>query len=326
MAPENVTIEGSVTATTDSLVNIDVQSEGEVVVLGDIATVTLRNELFKRFSELTKGIDFNSGSSDGEVSGDMELNTSLGGVELMDDTLIVFRDQDVHINVDDGVSYPEKTIAVWGGNIYLDSNLTGANHTGLIAFKNVDGEGGHVYINGDPTDLVDVNIFAEASLFSYSPDRGYTSVGSSAWSGSEDRFQLLISQLFFKGSIASPNTLWGSSQETYDSLGYYVLGDGQSTLDSGIASEYDLNRLREFTVCWIQTDILGNAYDYDGDGDTTDPATGEADVGDVEPCAGGERSANIDSTSNTPVYFEYSPPPSSLPILGEFGNASVDVF
>lgn len=314
--PENVGISGSVTSSTDSGIDIESVSSGDVVVLGDVATASLRNELFKRFSELTKGITPASSGSDGEVSGALELNESLGGIELLDGTLLYFKDQDVHVS--QSSDHAPKTIVVWGGNVYVDSDLS---DVGIVAFQNASGEGGHVYIGSDVIDVVEVNIFADHAVSSYDFSRGFDANGFADWLGSNDRAELLKHQLYFKGNIVSLNTLYGSDESLSPN---YILANGQTSSDLALAKEYDLNRLREFSLCWIQVDILGNPVDYDGDGSTE--SAGDPDLDDVEPCAGAQRSSNIDSSSNVPVYFEYSPPSSELPILGESEAGRVDVF
>ena len=58
---------------------------------------------------------------------------------------------------------------------------------------------------------------------------------------------------YIKGSIVSRNTIGGVFIEDDD----YSLGDGTTTTFLATATEYDLNKLREFRMCY-PTDASGN--------------------------------------------------------------------
>lgn len=314
---ENITVSGSVTSTTGQATDVSTVSGDDIVVIGDIATIAVRNELFRRFSEYTKGVTPESGSSahvQKDVSGNFK-DKSGKAVELLDGKMLYFKDVDEVKIEADGMDEP--VIVNYGGDIFIDTNLT---NVGLVAFKNSDGEGGNIYIHVDITDLENVYVFAEGSVFSYSPDYDFTDEGYMDWGDSDTRAYELINQLFWKGSLVSQNTIFGAESG--------ILPDGTEA-SVAEATEYDLNELREFTLCWKQIDVGGAPVDYDEDGETHD-GEGNPDLGDVEDCPGAERSMNISDPTldyyNAPAYFEYTPPPSDLSLLGESQAGSLNVF
>lgn len=304
---EDVTISGSITSVTGEKTEISENSGGEVVVLGDISTLSIRNELFKRFSEMVKG-----------VTADED------GTELWDGRLVYYNG--VNISDDDVANaHPDaEVVVVWGGNIFLTNNSPStAGSKGYVAFKNSADKGGIVYIDAEITFLENIHIFAERSVFSYFAGLSFTSDGRPAWGSVEYRSDILKNQLYFKGNIVSgENTIYGAS------VSPYVLGDGSTTTNELEALDYDLNELRQFSMCWIQVDILGSPQDTANDTDTSpyesDGVTPDSD--DIETCYGAIRSASLDVNDNTPVYFDYTPPPSDLPLLGGSQSGAINVF
>ena len=302
---EELVVDGAVTSITAGQTGL-LESD-EVVVLGDITTIALRNELYERMSSLTKGVSpFYYG---GTVKDDM---TSSQAVELLDGDLLYFEGGDVVFESLDS-TYDQKTIVVENGDVYLDDDFLGDNAVGIMVFN------GNVYIHPDVTTVLNVNLYTDGSVISYDGDAanldwpGYDGVADQLtnWS-QEDRTSLLKHQLAWVGSIVSQNTIRGAE--------YQVAPDG-STVAMDVAREYDLNDLRMFTLCWVATDLAGVPIDQDGDLTYLD---GDGpDYGDMEDCPGFNRSSylsdgggDLSLADNEPFHLKYAPTPSGLPILG----------
>jgi hypothetical protein len=143
---ENLGISGSVTSMTGEVTGAS--ADTDVVVIGDIATITVCNELFRRFSEYTKGVTPPwSGGGKAIVKGNFE-DDSGKGVELLDGKMLYYKDVDeVKIQADGST---EKTIVVYGGNIFIETDLT---DVGLVAFKDYEGYGGNIFIQNNVINL-----------------------------------------------------------------------------------------------------------------------------------------------------------------------------
>lgn len=308
----------------------------EVVVIGDVSTATLRNELFQRFSQLTKGIEPMEGDTDdNQVTGALE--PSYNADLLLEDSMIYFVGDTLIQDITD--SYDEKTIVIVGGDVFLNSNIMGDSALGIVVFKNTQGEGGNVYINPNVTDLVNVNIYADGSILSYTGEdndlelEGYDGSQEELveWMDLAQRRDVLRHQLYLAGSVISQNTIGGYPDESTEAA---VLPDGSTTDDELMAREYDLNDLREFVLCWKEVDDFGVPVDQDGDGVYEDE-NGNPDFGDMESCASYVRSivleseagsSDIEDLANQPIYIKYTPPPASLPLLGGSQAGSVSVY
>jgi len=305
-------ISGSITSMTAA----DTLAEDSTVeVVGDeFDTQTLRNQLYQRLTEYTKGAQ--PGSSDVTISEDMSASN---GAVLMNGDLI-YTEQDVIIE-DIDESYDEVTIATSGGNIFVDSNLMAEEATGLIAFKDSNGEGGNIYIHPDVTGIV-ANIYADGGLYSYDGDRENLTRpdylgNANALTGwdANTRQEALNNQLGLRGSLISKNTLGGA-----DDLSNLVMPNGEETNDVLLATDSSLSDLREFVLCWIQTNEDGTPYDSDADGNEGYVGD-ELDYGDMEECEDTERTELLDYTgvleddNHTPFYVEYQPPSSTLPVF-----------
>ncbi|KKT75278.1 MAG: hypothetical protein UW70_C0036G0002 [Candidatus Peregrinibacteria bacterium GW2011_GWA2_44_7] len=313
-------IEGSITSlTADQTLDEDT----DLVVIGDLSTREVRNELFKRFSELTKGVEPYQGDfSTNTLTAD--LQPSSNAVSLLNSTLLYFKgDTRIHnLNAD----YAAKTLVVVGGDVFIDDDLIGTKPFGLIVFKDSEGNGGNVYIHSEVMDL-NINLFADGSLLRYAGDP--TALTKSDYLNRtnqlmpwdlEERREILTQQLYIGGSIISQNTIGGNDGS--------ILPDGSETTDPYIAREYDLNDASEFVNCWVETDISGIPVDQDADGQYEED-DGTPDLGDMARCPAYGLSQNLEDTgdlessSNEPFHLKYIPPPSTLPILG--GSSAVGI-
>lgn len=302
-------ISGSVTTAESIDEDFNIENAG-----GDLDTKEIRSQLYQRLKLLTKGVQISDG---GTISGNMEAD---GGASLMSGSLLYFTGDVVLEDLD--VDYDEVTIGVIG-DVYIDSNILGEESVGIVVFRDSDGEGGNVYIHPDVTDLINLNVFADGGVYSYDGDRD--SIGKPDYLGNPNvlsdwdyntRLATLDNQLAWIGSLIADVTLTG----TLDSSNMF-LPNGESTNDRLLAAESCLMDLREFVLCWVQTDEYGTSVDVDGDGNYGFNADGSLDYGDMEECENAERSTSLDYTgdleldNHTPFYFEYRPPSATLPVF-----------
>jgi subtilase family serine protease len=354
---------GTITSTTGEdtgLVDSTGVSEGEIDVLSDLGTTSIRNVLHKRFVDLTRGVGSPGG---GEIGDDLEpywadFDDGEYLLKYRDDAGnnkygLVYFDDDVHITaVDD--EYAQKTIVVEGGDVFLDTNLSGYNTLGIVVLKDSNGEGGNLYIHGDVTTLEKLNVYVDGSVLSYVGDTdeeiedyldqdGYDGrsnelmnwdeIGSLSWM--ESRYVVLGNQLYWSGSLISSNTIGGVLDET---TGVDPAGDAVSSI---VAIEYDLHYLRHFVPCWIEVDGDGIPVDTDGDGDYLDGDLPDYQD-DLEECDSFERSISddvirpndggdgadivlLEDADNEPFILNYIPPPTNLPLLGEVKGESLSI-
>jgi len=165
----------------------------------------------------------------------------------------------------------------------------------------------------------------------------------------------LINQLYISGSLVSLNTVFGADPPANSSRQLPSASLNPNSISSlppsrDLAAVYDLNHAREYTLCWRAVSELSsgipnaspsleaNAYDYDGSGNVSsfrvsdgDPSGPDVnyplDDGDVYPCPNALRSSTLQARENPangdgyndynqPLYIEYIPPPSTLPVIG----------
>lgn len=303
-------ISGSVTTAESLAEDFVIENVG-----GDLDTKEIRDQLYQRLKLLSKGAQPNGG---GTISGDMEAS---GGSSLMGGDLLYFTGDVVLEDLD--VNYDEVTIGVIGGDVYIDSDILGEASVGITVFRNSSGKGGNVYINPDVKDLVNLNVFADGGVYSYDGDRDSISKPDylenpdvlSDWDYTA-RQATLNNQLAWMGSLIADVTLTG----TLDPSNMF-LPNGETTSDRLLAAESCLLDLREFVLCWVQTDEYGTSLDVDGDGNYGFNADGTLDYGDMEECEGAGRAASLDYTgdleedNHTPFYFEYRSPSATLPVF-----------
>ncbi len=290
---EAMTLLGSINSSISEQDVISSDTSG-VSILGAANYVNLRNDLYSQVARLIR----NQTPTTPTICG--ILNSSMAPINystcrttsitsLMSNTLF-YANSDVYVQ--GSTSFSDKTLVVDGADVYISGNVYGGK-LGIIAFSQ-NGRGGNVYIDPGVTDLY-VNIFADGTVFS---DSGNNTGGPNGvtpvWGSASARADSLINQLYIKGSIVSRNTIGGASASSAP----YNLGDGTTSNRLDVAKEFDLNKLREFSVC----------YPLDGSGN---PDTGGTPV----DCAGTARSSQYGSLNNSPLIVEYDPPSSVMPIF-----------
>ncbi|KKR26238.1 MAG: hypothetical protein UT55_C0013G0005 [Candidatus Peregrinibacteria bacterium GW2011_GWE2_39_6] len=303
-------IEGSITS--QNAPNT-ISQNSDVVAIGDVSTSEVRNSLYKRFSELTKGVIPWAGNvQSNTVTGDLKPS---GNAELLMKDSLVYFIGDTRISDITG-AYDPKTVVVVGGDVYLDSNIDGDYPMGLLVFKySSSGKGGNVYLGPKVTDLY-LNMYADGSLLRYDGDKSHLSNGVMTWN-LEQRRSSLVGQLYIQGSVISQNTIGGTD------VG--ILPNGKSA-SSGVAREYDLNDLSEFVNCWVEVDADTNTPIDQNNNNRFSESDGKPDLGDMVRCPkdyklsthlAAEEGISLNYSHNEPVHLKYIPPPTVLPVLGQ---------
>lgn len=289
----DMTLIGSINSAIGEDDVISADDDG-VSILGITNYVSLRNGLFGQIARLTRNQAPSTptycgslGTSMTPVAYSTESCKTTSISSLMSGTFY-YANSDVYVQ--GSTSFSDKTLVVEGGDVYILDNIYGGK-LGVIVL-NSNGTGGNVYIHPGVTDLFG-NIFADGSVFSASDS--YTN-GVPTRSSPEDRTDTLWNQLYIKGSIVSRNTIGG----VYVQDGTYDIGDGTTTTSINTAKEYDLNKLREFRVC----------YPLDASGNVDETGT------PIDCDEGESRSSQYTGTAtNAPLIMEYDPPSSSMPIF-----------
>ncbi len=212
------------------------------------SSAELKKEIRRNVAQLTRNIDLtNCLASTTSLN---SLPTLASDCVLVDDVnntiLAVYDGADVEgtLNLGNGstVTIPADTsytlIVLNGGNLNIEENIAYANGNssfGMIVLADDSGNGGHVYVDPAPTNIVGL-LYAEGSLLS-SPDAGislYYGAGANATD--------LTNQLHWQGSIASENTIGGSASAILpDGIECGAWPDEQSC-----AQAYALDFLRRF--------------------------------------------------------------------------------
>ncbi|TAL39983.1 MAG: hypothetical protein EPN89_20210 [Methylovulum sp.] len=196
------------------------------------------------------------------------------------------------------LEFDPKTLFIYGGDMYINTNILG--RAGIVVLKK-NGQGGNIYIDPSVTDI-NANIFADGSVFSSST--AYDANGVPTRSSDDARLTDLPHQLAIFGTVVSRNTIGGFSDPN---AGTWNTGNGETTNNSDTAIEYDLNKLRQFRLCY-PVDSGGNIIEDDSL---------------LEDCGeGAERSTLYTGTSNAPLIIQYEPPTEDMPI---FNTVSPDI-
>ncbi len=281
---------GAVTTTT---------TQGDVIrSLGDISTNLLRDQVFRNVSSLIAGAEVNTTTyvmlnTDNSGSGGFMVADGSGIVPLLKDTMdvpkVYFAKGDIHLGragMTDPITWSgERTVVSIGGNIYINQDLYNAAASprpklGLIALKDFSAPTasqamqGHVYIYNEVTNI-QANIFADGSVFSYFAGAAFNPLdGRPVFADVNDyEDKTKYYQLFIEGSVASQNTIGGSTRmPRIDGLGKDALNDVLK------ARQYDLNFLKMYTGL-IDRDPDGTALDAI----TGDPILTESDLQVITP-------------------------------------------
>ncbi len=291
----DMTLIGSINSSIGEETLVSSDTDG-VSVLGITNYVSLRNNLYEQIARLlrnqtpTASVYCASLGTSMTVVNYSPFSCKTTSMTSLKSATLYYSNNDVYVQ--GSTSFTDKTLVVEGADVYILGNIYGGK-LGIIALS-LSGVGGNIYIDPDVTDLF-VNIFADGTVFSDSGDNtgdpgGFTPV----WTSTSARTEGLWNQIYIKGSIVSRNTIGGVFIEDDD----YSLGDGTTTTFLATATEYDLNKLREFRMCY-PTDASGNVDE----------------TGTPIDCVGeGSRSSQY-TGSDAPVIVEYDPPSSSMPIF-----------
>jgi hypothetical protein len=286
-----------------------------------LSSLTVRNELFRRFSELTKGIKPKGGDYTNNLVGMGEdeygnpvLTASDTLYQLLDKRLFYAIGDTRIYNIEPEDDYEEKTLVVVGGDVFIDVNLNGDVALGIVVFrKDIDGDGildgGNIYIHPDVTDLK-IHAYADGSVLRYDgyleypyhlTEDGYTGAQNELmdWDsnealaliddscrdkGTDPRRCVLTNQLYIAGSVMSQNTV-GGSDDADDQIDLFLPQDIDPHGNFHLAREYDLKHLSHFVLCWRAVGDDGAPLDTDLDSDTSPyEEDGSADLDDMDNC------------------------------------------
>ncbi len=315
-------------------INTDKIEGTDVTLVGAVSEGTKRKSLMENLTQSIMRSDImSSGRTSLNISGQ---NVVVGaGAEFLTETientsLYYFKDDLVISNPSGPDNMVNRTIVVEGGNIFINSNIDNGLLTPngpeaeleLVALKNVQGRGGHIFIGPNVTYL-EAHIFADGAVLPYDG----VSFGGEVpdWQDLADG-GFLDNQLIFKGSFTSNNTI-GGAEGTCISLNPCYKGDGTITTIQNSAKIYDFNFFRQFGLVPGSTDSAGNPEDCDGDGGAPeisglniieDPVCsvgGDADeTSDLVPL--GDQWEDAEDDQNYPMYIEFESPLATSPVFG----------
>ncbi len=278
--PQDMLVIGAINSVIDAT---DLLDENYVSALGT-GSLNSRNLMYAQLARYTLGQTAGSGTldSDMEPTGDI--------ISLMNGRLL-FAEGDV--TIDGSSAFSNKTLAVKGGDVFIDGDITGGQ-LGIFVVKS-GGVGGDVHL-APSVNNVHANIFIDGSLFSYdgvsAPTGDYPT-----WYNAGVRLETLLNQFYLNGSFVGRN---GVNTADDDTLSSWDKGDGTTTTVYEEAQEHDLNFLRQYRRCY--------ELETDGTLSTTEMDCGEGEV----------LSEYRDETTGLPVYnsfiLEFSPT-SDLPLF-----------
>ena len=229
----------------------------EAVTGRDLENVTLttsadlRREMRRNIAVLTRNLDLSNCST--ETVSPMEILPEAASdcviVNEIDKTIVaVYSGGTLSLGNGSAVAVPEgyryTLILMDGANLYLSENLyyqDTLSSLGIAVMQDVDGNGGNVYLNPQPTNMVGY-LYAEGSLLSSANETGeklyYTEGGPPV----ED----LKNQLYWQGSVASRNTIGGAPGRVRPAG---VDCEPWSDVEN-CSQAYDLDFLRRFDVSY----------------------------------------------------------------------------
>ncbi|MFH0833832.1 MAG: hypothetical protein V2A63_00370, partial [Patescibacteria group bacterium] len=158
-----------------------------------------------------------------------------------DDSILFFKGADLTLDLTDGM-LPQgvRTIVVVDGNLRIKSNLRYADADSSFGIIVLDG---NIYVYPDVTDVSGA-VYAEGSVISVNAQGVFGEDLSSTCDGTRgfcDRSYELRNQLYWKGLLATANTIGGSDKTSYE------CPSGVATCPSrDLARVYDLAYLRTY--------------------------------------------------------------------------------
>lgn len=307
---------------------VKVSDDVDVRATSDVGTDQVRTAILRNVQRFISGIDKPTRVSNITMSNNFrgQLNE---GVLLQKNSdfpagSVSYMRGNVRI-ADDAWWTGNQTLIVEGGNVFIDNDLAvnapggAGDHLGIVVLadrtqSDYSLRGGNIYIHPDVTDLINVNIYADGSVFSYDPSAGVaydTSTGEPNWGGKCEDF--LNNQLYIKGSVSSKNTIGGADRTPA------ILGDGQTVASfGGNTTISDRERAKKYD--WNYVRCFGQELVVDGNGQPVD-ANNDGEP-DVKAASNGDFSSVLNPgapgtiVSWAPVAIDYSPPrPDDLPVF-----------
>ncbi|MFH0776337.1 MAG: hypothetical protein V1936_01860 [Patescibacteria group bacterium] len=216
--------------------------------LGDVVREEFKAAINRNTVVFTKSL---SGCSASGMKITGSLNGNFAGEKItgcnFNDNGVLYLEGDVTLEADSGtLSLPDKarTLLVYGGNVTIKSNLAYASKNGslgLIILKK-NGAGGNIYIYPNVTNLVGA-VYAEGSIISVNSHGKFGEDPSPDCNGNAgfcDRGYELHNQLYWKGLLATANTIGGSDKTTPECPNAVSCGSREN------ARLYDLSYMRTF--------------------------------------------------------------------------------
>lgn len=271
----------------------------------------------------------------------VQLNTS-NALDLNKDGDVFYAKGDLIINTPSGLQ-GNKTVIVEGGNVYINTDVDGEGHLGIIVLKTdfTKKNQGNIYIM-HTVKVLKANIFADGSVFSYDTKNDIDENGEPKFLLAKPASSLklfFVRQLVFVGSISSSNTIGGARKETP------ITPNGKAEAYTRQSELYDMAFLRyvlpliqtkkdkdENPIDEIQTDEFGGKKFNKADPKTFDPTKQIMSKAGFEGIdAESRRATSIlekygvsgAQLYNAAVYIIFTPPPTDL--KGFEGAKSVQV-
>jgi hypothetical protein len=288
----------------------------EFDVVGTASTQKLQEQVRRNVAEMTAGI--NTANCTIPTVAITEFNTTAGNCVIQDTvngTVFAYYkgDENSILTLGNGTSdltvpnMPYTIVVEGGANVFIKSNIvySPANTKSSFGIIVIAGDAGpnnqilgaNIYVSPVPTNISAV-AYVEGSIVSRSDS------GNLYYGGSSEDIKELKNQLYWRGSIASRNTIAGA--------GVQKIPVGVSCNDGGTifscAQRYDLDYLRRFTVIIDKTTFaskIGNDGKFSGGG-SCNSSTGICSLGSLPTVIKLDSSGHIlEATSEiSTVYVE----------------------
>ncbi len=214
------------------------QSTGYVAI--DVFRNTINENIKKQLGDIDKGsgkCTITELNEDGIVSDDCLGGGDYEVFEVDDENVIYFNNTEVTLDLDKEADGDSKFAGKWAlviqdAPLYIDNDLYHVDiNDGSLAIaviKSYEGDcaDDNIYLHADVKN-VDANIVSDCSLYSYHPDVGIDNItGIPDWTYQE-MTEKLNKQKFFRGSLATRNTLGGADLDSLMGAKYLKIGTGE---------------------------------------------------------------------------------------------------
>ncbi|QFR39597.1 hypothetical protein A9Q91_05245 [Candidatus Gracilibacteria bacterium 28_42_T64] len=255
-------------------------SNQDIQIVGKNTKSLLKRDLRKKVFEVIKNVPHSGDGSQRDLMNNTVEYYKFSGLDAGENKVINLGDYNVLSE--------NKTLVIYGGNVYITGNITPSSHLlGIIILKDSEGNGGNIYVDPSVTEINAI-MYADKSLLSYNTLICASGEISSSCGGTQD---ILKDQLYILGTLFTENTI-GASRTTPPGCPYYFNG----VCDLEAAQKYDLNYLRRYFI-----------YDSNLDGSITSA--------DLSAKGGTSVFVNTDEEYFYPVVIKYNqkiqltPPP-----------------